>query len=165
MKKVIKLTESDLMRIVKRVISEQNSAGAKQVQPYKGSIPTKNKTHTGLGDNSFDKNWLTILSGLKNFNSPKVINVNYDGKPITSLNWGIHSDSGRNKNWGLSISSDNNFVFQTKDEIQSKVFKNVMGLKPNFNNSDKSYVYTDDIDLSNPSELISKVKKTILSLG
>jgi len=142
MKKIVRLTESDLVRIVKRVISEQEN----------------NKP-------SFDKNWLTILSGLKNFNSPKVINFNDDGKPITSLNWGTHSESGRNKNWGLSISSDNSLAFQTKDEIQSKVFNTVMRLKPNFNSLSKNYSYSGDINFSNPNEVISKIKNIILSLG
>ena len=143
MKKVIRLTESDLMRIVKRVISEQS-----------------------LGDKpSFDKNWLKTLSGLKNFNNPKVINFKYEGEPVTSLNWGIHSDQGRKKNWGLSLSSDNSLSFQTKDEIQSKVFQTVMGLKPEFNSLSKSYSYNGDVGFSNSSELISKIKKIILSLG
>ena len=145
MKKVIRLTESDLMRIVKRVISEQEG----RPDP---------STH-------FDNNWLKTLSGLKNFNNPKVINFKYEGEPVTSLNWGIHSDQGRNKNWGLSLSSDNDLSFQTKDEIQSKVFQTVMGLKPDFNNLSKSYSYNGDIDFSNSSELISKIKKIILSLG
>lgn len=39
MKKVIKLTESDLAKIVKRVISEQPST---RVAPSTGSIPTTN---------------------------------------------------------------------------------------------------------------------------
>jgi len=114
---------------------------------------------------SFDKNWLTILSGLKNFNNPKVINFNDDGKTITSLNWGTHSQSGRNKNWGLSISSDNSLAFQTKDEIQSKVFNTVMRLKSNFNSLSKNYSYSGDINFSNPNEVISKIKNIILSLG
>lgn len=119
-----------------------------------------------LGDKpSFDKNWLKTLSGLKNFNNPKVINFKYEGEPVTSLNWGIHSDQGRKKNWGLSLSSDNSLSFQTKDEIQSKVFQTVMGLKPEFNSLSKSYSYNGDIDFSNSSELISKIKKIILSLG
>jgi len=142
MRKVVRLTESDLVRIVKRVISEQSN----------------NKP-------SFDKNWLTILSGLKNFNNPKVINFNDDGKTITSLNWGTHSQSGRNKNWGLSISSDNSLAFQTKDEIQSKVFNTVMRLKSNFNSLSKNYSYSGDINFSNPNEVISKIKNIILSLG
>ena len=85
MKKVIRLTESDLVRLVKRVVSEQNSAGARQVQPHKGSIPTKNKPHTGLGDNSltslgFEKWGDGYLLRIPKSSSPKndVIRIQVD---------------------------------------------------------------------------------------
>jgi len=147
MKRIIRLTESDLTRIVRRVIMEEESL---------------NLDSTG---SSVSKNWPSILSGLKSFNNPKVINFKFKGNPMTSLNWGTNSEQGKDKNWGISLSSDNNFVFLTKDMIQSKVFNSVMGLKPEFNNSNKSYLYTGDMDFSNPSNVISKIKNVILSLG
>jgi hypothetical protein len=141
MKKIIRLTETDLARIVKRVVSEQMEMG------------------------SGDQNWLKILSGLKTFNNPKVINFKSDGKPITSLNWGKHSDSGKNKNWGLSVSSDGSMTFQTSDQIQSKLFENKMGVKNNYNSLSKNYSYNSDMDFSIPQDIISKIKSVITILG
>jgi hypothetical protein len=141
MKKVIRLSESDLARIVKRVISEQEAV------------------------DSEEQNWLKTLSGLKTFNNPKVINFKYGGKPITSLNWGKHSDAGKNKNWGLSVSSDGSITFQTSDQIQSKLFENKMGVKNNYNNLSKNYSYKGDVDFSSPQNIISKIKSVITILG
>ena len=141
MKRIIRLTESDLTRIVRRVIKEEESIA------------------------SGDQNWLKILSGLKTFNNPKVINFKYGGKPITSLNWGKHSNAGKNKNWGLSIVSDERITFQTSDEIQSKLFENEMKVENNYNNLSGNYSYDGDIDFSNPQKIISKIKSVITILG
>lgn len=137
MKKVVRLTENDLVKIVKRVINEQSPM--------------------------VDKSWSIILSGLKQFNNPKVINFTSKDKRITSLNWGTHSEQGRTKNWGLSLSSDNDLVFQTTDENQSNVFQQVTGLKPN--DLSNRYLYSGKMNFNNPNEVVSKVQKIIKSLG
>lgn len=61
MKRIIRLTESDLTRIVKRIIKEEQL------------------------NNSSDDNWPIIYSGLKSFtdvsgNNPKIIPYMYAGK-------------------------------------------------------------------------------------
>ena len=64
MKRIVRLTERDLTRIVKQVISE-----------------TEEESQNMLTD----KNWLTIYNGLKTVsdssgNMPKIINFTYEGK-------------------------------------------------------------------------------------
>jgi len=81
------------------------------------------------------------------------------------LNWGKHSDSGRNKNWGLSVSSDGSMTFQTSDQIQSKLFENKMGVKNNYNSLSKNYSYMSNMDFSSPQNIISKIKCVITILG
>jgi hypothetical protein len=145
MKKIIRLTESDLARIVKRIIIEEEEM-------------------------TTNDNWVTIKNRLKlvtdsDGNNPKTIDFKYKNKPMTTLNWGNKSDQGKRKNWGLGIGSDGNLVFITSDEIQSKIFENQWGVKTDFNSLSKNYSSKSKIDFSNPSNVISKIKKTILSLG
>ena len=112
-----------------------------------------------------DSNWSKILAGLKTYNNPKVINFNYDGKPYTSLNWGTHSEAGKNKNWGFSLTSDGSVSFQTKEEDQASVFESTMGVETDYNNTSGTYSYFEDMDYSNPTGVITKVKSLITSLG
>jgi len=145
MKRIVRLTESDLARIVKRVIKEEQL------------------------NNSSDDNWPIIYSGLKSFtdvsgNNPKIIPYMYAGKKITSLNWGNHSEAGKKKPWGISVSSDDQRLkFGTQDEDTADVYESLTGKSPSF---DGKY-YTDDLtlDYSNPQNVISKVKKIIKGLN
>ena len=85
MKKIIRLTESDLMRIVKKVISEQTSVKEGRNNP----------------------SWINLVSKLKTLTySPKVLTFNsYDTPPIPSqsLNWG--TAKGPNGKYALAIAS------------------------------------------------------------
>ena len=108
-----------------------------------------------------NQNWLKVLSGLKTFNNPKVINFKFEGKPVTTLNWGTHSEAGKDKNWGLSIGSDGDISFTTKDEIQSKLFEDAMGVENYYNKLNGSYSYMEEIDYSNPQDLVTKIKSII----
>ena len=145
MKKIIRLNESDLARIVRRVISEE------QV-----TVPSTD-------------NWPIIFSGLKTFadvtgNAPKIIPFTYEGQKITSLNWGNHSEAGRKKPWGISISSeDPDLKFGTQDENVANIYKKLTNKSPRF---DGKY-FTDDLtlDYSNPQSTISTVKKIIKGLN
>ena len=148
MKRIVRLTERDLTRIVKQVISE-----------------TEEESQNMLTD----KNWLTIYNGLKTVsdssgNMPKIINFTYEGKKITSLNWGNHSEAGKKKKWGLSMGSDDQELgFSTKDEMTSKRYENLSGGKSYY---DGKY-YSDDLPLnySNPQTVISTVKKLVKGMG
>jgi hypothetical protein len=148
MKKIIKLTESDLTRIVRRVISEQKKESE---------------------DMTFDKNWVTIYNGLKTVtdssgNMPKIINFTYEGKKMQSLNWGTFSEAGKKKKWGLGIDShDPELVFATKDEMTSKKYESLTGKKciktPSY------YSYELPLNYSKPDQVISTVKKIIKGMG
>jgi hypothetical protein len=85
MKKIIRLTESDLMRIVKKVISEQ----------------------TSVKEGRNNLSWINLVSKLKTLTySPKVLTFNsYDTPPIPSqsLNWG--TAKGPNGKYALAIAS------------------------------------------------------------
>jgi hypothetical protein len=85
MKKIIRLTESDLMRIVKKVIGEQTSVKEGRNNPL----------------------WVNLVSKLKTLTySPKVLTFNsYDTPPIPSqsLNWG--TAKGPNGKYALAIAS------------------------------------------------------------
>ena len=145
MKRIIRLTENDLARIVKRVIKEEQL------------------------NNTSDDNWPIIYSGLKSFtdvsgNSPKIIPFIYDGKKITSLNWGNHSDAGKKKPWGISVSSDDQRLkFGTQDENTADLYKTLTGKSPNFDG--KYYTNELTLDYSNPQNVILKVKKIIKGLN
>jgi len=142
MKKIVRLTESDLARIVRRVINEEME--------------------------SANDNWSIIYSGLKSFtdvsgNRPKIIPFMYEGKKITSLNWGNHSDAGRKKPWGISVSSDDQRLnFGTEYKDTAELYKKLTGKSTYF---DGKY-YSDDLtlDYSNPQNVISTVKKIITGL-
>lgn len=148
MKRIVRLTESDLARIVRRVISEKEEESQNML---------------------IDKNWLTIFSGLKSVtdssgNMPKIIKFTSDGEKITSLNWGTHSEAGKKKKWGLSMSSDDQELkFSTEDETTSEIYENLMGRTC----SKSGPYYTDFLPLnySNPQIVISTVKKIVKGLG
>lgn len=148
MKRIIRLTESDLARIVKRVISETE-------EESQNMLP--------------DKNWLTIYNGLKTVsdssgNMPKIINFTYEGKKITSLNWGNHSDAGKKKKWGLSMdSNDQELFFATEDEMTSKIYEKLSGGKSYYDG--KHYGVDLPLNYSNPQTVISTVKKLVKGIG
>jgi len=83
MKKIVRLTESDLMRIVRRVINEQT--------------PVKEGRNNPL--------WINLVSKLKTLSfQPKILTFNdIDGIPSQSLNWGT-AKSSRGK-YALAIGS------------------------------------------------------------
>jgi hypothetical protein len=74
MKRIVRLTERDLTRIVKRVLNEQGDATPK------------------------DRNnprWKNLFNTLKNVNNPKILTFNsYEGVPSQSLNWGSAKTKG-----------------------------------------------------------------------
>jgi hypothetical protein len=85
MKKIIRLTESDLIRIVKKVINEQTSVKQGRSNPQ----------------------WIMLVDKLKNLSyPPKVLTFNsYDTPPIPSqsLNWG--TAKGPNGAYAFAIAS------------------------------------------------------------
>jgi hypothetical protein len=83
MKKIVRLTESDLIRLVKRVMNEQLLPAAPESQGSK------------------DKRWIKIFNTLKTVGNPKIINFMSDGVPMQSLNWG--KAKGSNGNYAMAI--------------------------------------------------------------
>lgn len=85
MKKIVRLTENDLIRIVKRVINEQTSVEEGRNNPL----------------------WVDLVSKLKTLSfQPKILTFNsYDTPPIPSqsLNWG--KAKGPNGKYAFSIAS------------------------------------------------------------
>ena len=162
---------NNISRQEKNSILEQYSGGkrlqienfSKLVNSKLGDVKTLISEEESMMDGN--QNWLKVLSGLRTFNNPKVINFKYEGKPITSLNWGTHSEAGKDKNWGLSIASDGDISFTTKDEIQSKLFEDAMGVENYYNKLNGSYSYMEEIDYSNPQDLVTKIKSIIKVLG
>jgi len=137
MKKIIRLTESDLARLVKRVIIEQER------------------------DNEIG--WNVILKGLANYGNPKKIIT----PEVQSLNWGMLKGSGYN--WGLGIADNGSLPFQTTDEIQSKLFLNVIkefgyNVGSYFKHTYQGKTRWGDsikLDYSNPEKIIKMVKKLV----
>jgi len=151
MKRIIRLTESDLTRIVKRVIKESEELTAPNLNP------------------TYDGDWKKIYNVLKNVtdtsgNKPKIINFKHDGKPVTTLNWGSHSDVGKKKNWGLSIGSDDRTIsFQTKDENLAKIFNKVTG--KTLEKNDLSGTYSTFNVKWIPSTAVTVITTLIKQLG
>jgi hypothetical protein len=100
MKKVIRLTEADLARIVKRVIQEQVTKGRNNPR------------------------WIKLFNVLRNIGSPKVLTFkDFDGNPSQSLNWGTTKTS--NADYGLAASDAHESFYLMSDNKQllSSLFK------------------------------------------
>jgi hypothetical protein len=138
MKKIVRLTESDLARIVKRVINEEMDA--------------ESLTDTG-------SDFSSVIKSLKTFNSPKIINFQWKGKPMTTLNWGKMSDRGKDKSWGYAIGTDGKQTFLTTNPKESKLFEKTMGVKTN--KYTENYSWDGSID---PTNAVTKVKELINGL-
>lgn len=160
----------DIIRTLRTIADEMESSGKlkKDVRDrftdFESSISEGHSRRKSLMEQSTDENWSKIKKGLISFNNPKVINFSSDGKPITSLNWGNHSEAGRKKKWGISISSENPEIkFGTKDEETARMYKMETGRQPETSGE----YYTDfyKIDYNDPSNVISTLKTLITTLG
>jgi len=136
MKKIIRLTESDLTRIVRRVIQEQETGFPSSLIGGGGS-----KSIGGGGSKSIGggKDFSSVISSLKTFNIPKVINFQDKGELMTTLNWGKMSDRGKNKSWGYAIRSDGHQVFLSTNPREAKLFEMIMGKKTEKHTENYSY--------------------------
>ena len=159
----------DIIRTLRSIADEMESSGKlkKDVRDrftdFESSISEGHSRRKSLMEQSTDENWMKIKKGLISFNNPKVINFSSDGKPITSLNWGNHSESGRKKKWGISISSDEPEIkFGTKDEETARMYEMETGRQPETSGE----YYTDfyKIDYNDPSNVISTLKTLITTL-
>jgi hypothetical protein len=172
MKRIIRLTESDLTRIVRRVIQEQETGfpssligggGSKSI----GGGGSKSiggggsKSIGGGGSKSIGggKDFSSVISSLKTFNIPKVINFQDNGELMTTLNWGKMSDRGKTKSWGYTIGSDGYQVFLSTNPREAKLFEMIMGKKTE--KVTENYSYDGFMD---PTTAVSKVKELINGL-
>jgi hypothetical protein len=145
MKKIIRLTESDLTRIVKRVIKEQNKVEEGRNNP----------------------NWVNLVSKLKTLSySPKILTFNsYDTPPIPSqsLNWG--TTKSPNGKYGLAIgSTDSKLPKEKMSLVNSENRENQMQMHNwwkkrgySTNGYDVSINFKDADKLRNDLELFFKV--------
>ena len=107
MKKVVRLTEADLTRIIKRVIQEQGITGRNNPR------------------------WTKLFNVLRNIGSPKVLTFkDFDGNPSQSLNWGTTKTSNANSPQLYNIQPNPirlKRIAPTKaqriDKIKSKIIK------------------------------------------
>ena len=123
MKKVVRLTESDLARIVKRVINEQDKLHA-SVNKLEKAIQMSKAPE---GRNNPD--WKNLVLKLKNLSyPPRILTFNsYDTPPIPSqsLNWG--TAKGTNGKYALAImSTDHTMPKERMDLFNSDDRKNQM---------------------------------------
>jgi len=156
MKRIIRLTESDLTRIVRRVIQEQETGFPSSLIGGGGS-----KSIGGGGSKSIGggKDFSSVISSLKTFNIPKVINFQDNGELMTTLNWGKMSDRGKTKSWGYTIGSDGYQVFLSTNPREAKLFEMIMGKKTE--KVTENYSYDGFMD---PTTAVSKVKELINGL-
>jgi hypothetical protein len=88
MKKIVRLTESDLVRLVKRVVNEQLLPNAAN---YKGRNNPR---------------WIKIFETLKSVGNPKILTFMEEGEiPGQSLNWGKSKSPMGNYAMGLTNTS------------------------------------------------------------
>ena len=156
----INLTESDLKRIVKKVLKEQTD--------IEGSLSGA-LSAGAVGASKEIGNWSDVYDGLKNFESPKIINFkDQEGNEITSLNWGSHK-SKTNDGWGVSIGSDRltNITFTTEKKNLSDVFHTVTGIEPDYNDLSGTYstLFNTLLEGKNSDEIVKLVKKLINDLN
>ena len=149
MKKIVRLTEDDLTRIVKKVISEQPS-GLNTDKGFdlnaKFKIPKTN-------DKGFEDNFPFIKMGLSSTN-PKIIKMN-DGD--MSLNWGSCKEAGHD--WCISIVKKGKFIKifgDNKNKIQ--MIKSLFEKNGFKTKNGMDYMYDD-----NAVEKVTSTLKTILS--
>lgn len=103
-----------------------------------------------------------VISSLRTFNQPKIINFQWEGKPMTTLNWGKMSERGKDKNWGFAIGSDGEQTFISTDPREAKVFEMTMGVKTEKPSGPvKNYSYNGSID---SATAVAKVKELINGL-
>ena len=102
MKRVVRLTESDLARIVRRVIKEAEMDSDMSM------------TNTG---------WNKVYDALSVFKNPKIIKWKDSDGANASLNWGSHKTGGNS--WGLSVNSDGNISFQSEDDEELGIFDDI----------------------------------------
>ena len=150
MKRIHRLTEDDLTRIVKKVISEQPS-GLNTDKGFDLNATLKNKTKTN--DKGFEDNFSFIKMGLSSTN-PKIIKMN-DGD--TSLNWGSCKEAGHD--WCISIVKKGKFIKvfgDNKNKIQ--MIKSVFEKNGFKTKNGTDYMYDD-----NSTEKVTSTLKTVLS--
>ena len=160
MKKIVRLTEDDLTRIVKKVFSEQPS-GLNTDNGF-NLLPKNNTNDKGFNtnlfkdktnDKGFEDNFPFIKMGLSSTN-PKIIKIN-DGD--MSLNWGSCKEAGHD--WCISIVKKGKFIKvfgdnKTKIQMIKSLFEK-NGFK---SKNGMDYMYDD-----NAIEKVTSTLKTILS--
>jgi|LakMenE18May11ns_1017448.scaffolds.fasta_scaffold9845628_2 hypothetical protein len=143
MKKVIKLTESELTNLIKNIISEVN--------------------------NMVDDNWMIIKEKLKSYD-PQSVSITYEGRDIEKLSFGIYKRS--RYDWGLSVDSDGEIDFQTFSIDKSKLYAGIIkkyGLTIDENDMysviAKRYIDSQKVDISNPNKVITLMTELLNTLS
>ncbi len=151
MKKVIRLTESDLMRIVKRVINEQSSEQKINYKILEGFL---NKIDTG-GDNYYS-NWVldpnnpSKKSGnVKLTGKEATIRTNFINKPLV---WSLMVNGKKEKNSIFEIFSFNGkLYYQCYTSPTLGNFKNEYGKELEQNLNSAIQQFNQRVSLQNPN--------------
>ena len=137
MKRVIRLSERDLTRIVKRIIKETEMDSE------------MNKGNSG---------WKKVFDSLSVYKNPKIIKWNdYEEGAMSSLNWGSHKTGGYS--WGLSIGNDTGVSFQSKDTDELETFDAITS--ENSFDVDDNYGGTlrlIDVDYNDPNDVNNSIQ-------
>jgi hypothetical protein len=102
MKRIVRLTERDLTRLVKKIIMETEMDSDMSM------------TNTG---------WNKVYDALSVFKNPKIIKWKDSDGANASLNWGSHKTGGNS--WGLSVNSDGNISFHSEDDEELGIFDDI----------------------------------------
>ena len=158
MKKTIRLTESDLVRLVKRVIKEQGDLNVEFDPTKKGSSePKKDEPVNIQNKEAFEK----IKAELMAMKKPsRVDSVVFNGKPSNSLNY---TDSvyvqgkGGVETYSFSVSDDGHVIFNYKTPETKKVAEE-NGFIPIPGSRNGLYLKWDEGDLTSN---IQKIKNLL----
>jgi hypothetical protein len=100
MKKIVRLTESDLVRLVNKVIKEESKTDRNNPR------------------------WIKLFNVLKGIGNPKVLTFkDFDGKLSQSLNWGTTKQ--RNANYALAIddASEEFKLFSDNNQLEKALYQ------------------------------------------
>ena len=155
MKKTIRLTESDLVRLVKRVIKEQGDLNIEFDSTKKGSSEPKKGQSINPNKEAFEK----IKAALIAFKKPsKVDTVEFNGVPQTDVEytdytWDRSPTGAPKRTYNLSISDHGNIMlFAGTPEI--KQIGKEMGLVPVQDGSEYLSTKWNETDLNSSIEKV-----------
>lgn len=155
MKKRIRLTESDLVRLVKRVIKEQGDLKFEFDPTKKVPLEPENGQTINPNKEAFEK----IKAALIAFKKPsKVSTVEFDGVPQTTVEytdytWDRSPTGAPKRTYALSIDDHGNIILSAETP-EIKQIGNEMGLVPMKDGSKYLHAMWNEGDLNSSIEKV-----------